>query len=136
MANLCCSEISIYSTNKEGLTNLFFLLNKWTSKKNSTTDFDEKWLGNIVINSGIGDVDDIPCRGRLEHVELLNGSLEATVTTAWRPEMKMWRMLIEKYLPNAEIVYSGEEPGCEVFFTNDPDLYGAGKWEYVPLSEY
>jgi hypothetical protein len=36
----------------------------------------------------------------------------------------MWIKLLEKYLPDAELIYSAEECGCELYCTNDPTIEG------------
>lgn len=52
--------------------------------------------------------------------------------TAWAPKLKLFLRLLEKYLPEAELIYLAEEPGCEIHCTNDPSL--AGKY-YLVASE-
>lgn len=36
----------------------------------------------------------------------------------------MWQAIIDRKKYDLEIVYSAQEPGCEIFWTNDPVLSG------------
>ena len=38
--------------------------------------------------------------------------------------LEMWKLLCEKYLPGADIYYTAEESGNELYQTNDPDVIG------------
>lgn len=53
-----------------------------------------------------------------------DATLRIETTTAWVPMLKMWKRLVEEYLPDAEIVYACEETGGKIFLTNDPVLVG------------
>ena len=55
------------------------------------------------------------------------------ILTSFKPLKFFWRLersflivfkLVEKFIPEAEITYTAEEHGCEIFYTNDPDLVG------------
>ena len=129
MPNWCYTKIDIISQNKNQLSELHRLLNEWTSKNFMENGFGFNWLGNIVGHSGIGTVDtgdenELRCRGTLDYNDLENGILHVDTCTAWAPMLKMWQKLVEKYVPDAEIIYAAEEPGCELFETNDPDYIG------------
>jgi hypothetical protein len=99
--------------------------------------FGLNWLGNIVGNSGIGTVDenpetDLKCRGNIQYMERTDNQLIIDTETAWVPMLKMWVKLLDKYLPDAELIYSAEESGCCIHNTNDPcliDKYYIDSWE-------
>lgn len=129
MPNWCSTYIEIKNENKDELKKLHDLLDEWTSKNYMDNGFGASWLGNIVLGSGIGTVDkdketDIECRGWLEYMQLYDNTLTLQTETAWCPKLNIWKLLCEKYLPNSEIIYSAEEPGMEIFCTNDSDLAG------------
>lgn len=132
MANWCDTNISIRSKDKKAMEQFYQKLQEWTSVNYIDNGFGLKWLGNVVGNSGIGKFDSngnstIPCRGSITSMYLSDSKQEIYISTdtAWNPMPEMWLRLIEIYLPNdVEFIYSAEEPGCEIFATNDPDLIG------------
>lgn len=130
MPNWCFTNINISSENKKGLDELFSLLEDWTSEeRNNENGFGHNWLGNIVLNSKIGTVDtgkktDCRCRGEIVYMDNLGGEIVIQTETAWAPIMDIWKRVVDKYLPGAEITYSAEESGCEIYYTNDPCLQG------------
>lgn len=44
--------------------------------------------------------------------------------TAWSPMLEMWVKIVDKYSPKTKIFYTAEELGCDLLYTNDPDIYG------------
>ncbi|MBQ1171963.1 MAG: hypothetical protein IIX48_05115 [Lachnospiraceae bacterium] len=130
MANWCTNTIKIYSEHKDKLAELEKSLNEWTSKNYMDNGFGEKWLGNIVLGSGLGTIDedeedidtDLECRGALVDIDLTNECLWISTATAWKPMLQMWVRLLEKYLPDGKIIYYAEEPGWNVYCSNDPDM--------------
>ena len=130
MANCCFTEIDIYSDNyQKELETLAENLCKWTEG-----EYDQKWLGNILIRSGVVTEEDIKegrcpyrCRGSLVYSELYGSDqLHITTETAWVPMMSMWQAVCGKAgIKDANIVFSGEERGCGVLVTNNPDILSA-----------
>lgn len=127
MPNWCVNYIDIRGKAEE-ITALYNLIEEWTSKESTPTAFRKKWLGNIVNHSGIGTVDtgadtDIFCRGYLSEMDDdEDGLLLIQTETAWNPAMKMWDMVCKKYLTEYSLIYSAEECGEELYYTNDPEL--------------
>ena len=146
MPNWCYTEISIYHNDKEKLEAFYKKIDEWRQKPYKKNDFDLYtlgWLGNIVGNSGLAEwkvrengredfVPNINCRGSLQTFELQDGQIYITTETAWGPMLEMWRLLCEKYLPDAEIYFTAEESGNGLYETNDPDVLGT---YYIDLWE-
>lgn len=129
MPNWCFTNITIAHDNSEELEEFYNKIEEWTSHDYCDNGFGKNWLGNIVGNSGIGTIDedkesDLRCRGSLIDVDLTDNQLTIQTETAWVPMLQMWVKLLEKYLPEAELVYSTEELGCEILCTNDPVYIG------------
>ena len=125
MPNWCITRITINHENESKLKELEKRITEWTSHNYKESDFGLAWLGNIVGNSEIGTIDenaetDLRCRGWLNWMEYNDNQLLIDTETAWVPMLKMWSKLLEKYLPDAELIYSAEECGCELYSTNDP----------------
>jgi hypothetical protein len=138
MPNWCYSNIRIYHDDKEKLKAFLDKVEEWRSKPYVCNDFDNGslgWLGNIVGNSGLAEykirddggtdfVPNIRCRGSLQQFDFRDSYIDICTETAWGPMMEMWRLLCEKYLPEAEILFSSEECGCGMYVSNDPDILG------------
>ena len=130
MPNWCSTDITINCNNKKEAISLYNKINEWTSTNYHENGFGLDWLGNIVGNSGIDQMNDedfsIRCRGRLTYLELYedDNAVFVATETAWSPMLQMWRMICNKYLTEYELIYTAEECGCGVYFTNDPVLFG------------
>lgn len=127
MPNWCFTKITINHWDQRGLERLDALLDEWTSKDYKENGFGLEWLGNIVGNSGIGTITEegkatYSCRGRMTYKDLADNQLLIDTETAWSPMLKMWIALVERYLPDAEIIYTADECGCGLYCTNDPTL--------------
>ena len=134
MSNWCMTTIKIYNENKVKLEELEKSLNKWTSKNYMDNDFGKNWLGNIVIGAGLGIVSqdkkelitNLDCYGSLCYMELDENCLWIETETAWKPMFQLWLKLLEKYLPDGEIIYYAKEIGNAIYCSNDTqykDLY-------------
>ncbi len=126
MPNWCFTTIQIQHKDQTVLEKLDSLLDEWTSRNYCENDFGLNWLGNIVGNSGIDNMDKgdftLSCRGRIYDRMLCPNELQFHTETAWRPMLEMWVVLCEKYAPGADIIYTAEESGNGIYLTNDPDL--------------
>ena len=127
MPNWCYTNINICHNDKDKMKDLYDKIMEWTSKNYSDNGFGVTWLGNIVGFSGIADPDkDVypRCRGTLSSISFDNNQINLSTETAWAPMMQMWQMIVDKYLPDADIWYTAEEPGNCIFESNDPDVIG------------
>lgn len=127
MANCCSTRITINHESESKLKELEKLIGTWTSKDRPMVYFRNSWLGNIILNSGIGTIDtnpetDLKCCGDITWMRYKDNQLSIDTETAWSPALKMWVKLLEKYLPDAELIYQTEECGCALYATNDPCL--------------
>ena len=57
-------------------------------------------------------------------MDLHDDQITIYTETAWSPMVQLWVKVLERYLPDAELIYSAEETGCGIFWTNDPTLAG------------
>ena len=128
MPNWCYTQITINCDDKNKLEEFEKRINEWTSHNYIENGFGLNWLGNIVGNSGIGTTDTgeeiyLRCRGRLTYLDNTGDQLIIDTETAWEPMLKMWVKLLDKYLPEAELIYQAQECGFELYLTNDPYLF-------------
>ena len=89
--------------------------------------FGKLWLGCIIDALG-EDWEKFRCRGEIIDYQLDGNILTIYQDTAWC-EQDGFRKCIEKKYPSIKVYYREEEPGCDVFYTNDvngnyfPDRY-------------
>ena len=129
MPNWCYTNITINHESEAEVEKLEKFIDEWTSKNYMPNGFDNKWLGNIVLGSGVGTVDtnietDLRCRGTIIDYYRSGNQLVINTETAWAPMLQMWVKVLEKYLPNAELIYNADECGFDINDTNDPYLVG------------
>ena len=79
------------------------------------------WVGSALLNLGyqLEFLDKCPLRAFVQEFYLEDGQLVITTEEAWCMTM-FPSFLIEKF-PNLDLLYIQEEPGCEIFETNDAE---------------
>lgn len=126
MPNWCYTQIKIKDKNVE---TFYKKIEEWTSHNYCENGFGNTWLGNIVGNSGIDNMDSgdfsVSCRGSITDMFMENEDTLAICTeTAWSPALRMWRILLNKYLPDATLTFIAEESSMGLYITNDPSYVG------------
>lgn len=129
MPNWCSTNVYISHKDERAIEDLYNKIKEWTSKNYMDNGFGHSWIGNVVLGSGIGTVDtnintDVRCRGNVEYMDCEDNKITIQTGTAWSPLLKVWLKVIDKYLPDAELVYDAYGIGFELFVTNDPCLIG------------
>lgn len=133
MPNWCFTNIAINTDNEETAKAIYDKLeNEWLKAPEGepVSGFGNEWLGCLAVNSGVIDSYDginespIACRGEVEDVTLDGESVYMITSTAWGPMIEPIYRAIEKNfgLDGIEIVYSAEEPGNQLFITNDENV--------------
>ena len=79
--------------------------------------FGTLWIGNIIDALG-EDWEKLRCRGEIIGYHIENNLLTIYQSTAWC-EQEGFRECIEKKFPSIKVYYREEEPGCDVYYTND-----------------
>lgn len=109
---------------KQRMTNWASVTYKCVGRKEETDR-----LYNLVLNLN-GSLAEVGCRGQILDVYMGSepSSLTIDMWCAW-DEPVDFRKLIEKKFPSIKVYYIVEEPGCEIWQTNDkegiffPDRY-------------
>ena len=105
--------------------NLYNAIHDIDKRRNplAKSDFGRLWLGCFVKQLA-GDENKLCCRGEITDYdyETLDGEYVVKIhqETAWGEQTDV-RELIEKTFPSVKVLYIVEEPGCEVFVTNDEE---------------
>lgn len=105
--------------------NLYNAIHDIDKRRNplAKSDFGRLWLGCFVKQLA-GDENKLCCRGEITDYdyETLDDDYVVKIhqETAWGEQTDV-RELIEKTFPSVKVLYIVEEPGCEVFLTNDEE---------------
>lgn len=110
-----CSTIYKCVGDEKELEELFQII-----KKNY--DSREPYLCSVLESMGFDlkelDEKGLRCRGDIIYFDYDDGILTIDQDTAWC-EQEGFRICIEEKYPNVKVFYCEEEPGCEVYYTND-----------------
>lgn len=129
MPNWCDTTYKCVGDLKE-IKSLHKILKQIDRRKTSIVKngFGKWWLGNLVTKLG-GDWNKYRCRGEILEYNLDGNVLAIYQSTAWC-EQEGVREIIENTFPSIKVYYRDEEPGCDVFCTND------ATGEYFPERYY
>lgn len=123
MPNWCATYITIQNENEEELKRLEEELTN--ALKGNDSDFGDNWLGNLLLYLGYSldevSTGPISCRGSIDYIERFDDELLIDMQSAWTPHLLPIKLFTEKYAPESEILYTAEEPGFELYLTNDPE---------------
>ena len=125
MSNYCATYIRIVGLYKE--MKLLYTVLDWAKEK-----VPNGWIGEIGNLLGVVDVIDgcayrrgtkesVSCRSHIEQVNFDETEVGISVGDAWAPQLAVYVMLQEKFAPHCKLLYVAEEPGCDLYATNDPD---------------
>ena len=136
MPNWCSTIITFHGKNAKKLETL---VDEWTKEKlpGVSDYFGENWLGNCLVNSGIMSFEEacygnIRCRGTIDYLSYTDDEeLTMETSTAWGPAITMWKIINDTLNLDLSIVYTAEEPGCELYWTNDPVVKDTWMYEII-----
>jgi len=104
---------------KEEIQSLHATLRTLQSNKKSRVEngFGRMWLGNVIDALG-GNWENFQCRGEITDFYMDGEILVIYQCTAWCEQEGFRHFLLAKF-PSIKVYYCEEEPGCEVYYTND-----------------
>ena len=123
MPNWCSVTYACITKDEKEAKKLYNAIYSMDKSRNplAESDFGKLWLGCFVKQLG-GDEGKIRCRGEITDysIETINDEhiVKIHQETAW-VEQEEVRFLIRRTFPSVEVLFIEEEPGCEVFCTND-----------------
>ena len=127
MPNWCFSQVNI-SDSREHIATIKDELSKAFASNPVGADFGNQWLGNLLLHIGMdketvihGDLD---CRGSVSYIFEGDDYIELEMESAWQPHLKCIQKFVETHSDTARFKYYADEPGCELFWTNDPVYAG------------
>lgn len=123
MPNWCSVTYACITKDEKEAKKLYNAIYSMDKSRNplAESDFGKLWLGCFVKQLG-GDEGKIRCRGEIMDYSIETIGDEYIVKiyqeTAW-VEQEEVRFLIRRTFPSVEVLFIEEEPGGEVFCTND-----------------
>lgn len=122
MANMASTSYCIEGSKKD-LKRLYKLIDGFMTGKEKPfwEDSAENWLGNVIKALGATEeqMKNNYLRGFIETYELDGDVLRIAAEEAWGTTD--FRHILKKLMPELTIYYIVEEPGFEVYATNDAD---------------
>ena len=116
-----CFSIVVAEGPKEQIDKLYNTMNKLENMPEPYSDngFGKTWYGCLVDYLG-GSWENTRCRGAWRELEMAEDGLTLRWTdeTAWGPVEETFKF-IEKALPGIKIYFQSEEPGMELYSSND-----------------
>lgn len=133
MPNWCFTNLKIESDNKSVIEKIGKAMEDALSKRYLPDEpyYLDNWLGNLLCYTGMTveevNESEIRCRGSVDYLETAGDEIVMDLSTAWSPQLGA----VKKFLEHLEVpedsvhlFYTAEEPGCDIFCTNDPDIEG------------
>lgn len=133
MSNWCLTKIDINTDSDETAQAIHDKIEQWLkAPEDESINGGDDWLGCLAVNSGViasyDDIDESPiaCRGEVECLTLDGEGVHMLTSTEWGPMLEVIYRALEKNfnLDGIDIVYSAEEPDCDMYVTNDEDVAG------------
>lgn len=120
MPNWCSTAYAIEGDAKE-IKSLYKLMKGLQERKEPSVEngFGTTWLGCLVDALG-KNWHTVHCRGSWSCLELEDDVLKFFTETAWSPCNETFDLVREKY-PSLRYYFQTEEPGMEIYETNDED---------------
>ena len=127
MPNWCVTDFTFVGSRKD-IEVFKSVLDRYTATSRVKNGFGDKWLGNIVICEGENH-NKIHCRGEITYIEDIyedpdnkeNAIFELQTWTAWEPCFTVFNLVLRRF-PSIKYYFYSEEPGGELYLTNDPEM--------------
>lgn len=122
MANWASTSYRIEGS-KEDLEKVYNVIDEFMSERRKPVQVDasNEWEGNIIRALGATDeqMKNNYLRGFIEEYEMDGDIIRIEAEEAWGTTD--FRQVLAQLMPELTIYYIVEEPGCEVYATNDAD---------------
>lgn len=128
MPNWCYSKVMIETKNLEDAELLEREFERAFSSNPLKADFGNEWLGNLLLQIGMPEEEvlrgPVRCRGSVVDWGRSDKTLKFDIESAWSPHVGCVKRFVDYYVDDASVLYTAEEPGCQLYWTNDSDVVG------------
>ena len=139
MANICDTDIELRCWNGPAAMKVYQTILNYESKINH----DGLWEDDLAKLTGL-NLKFSELNGKIIDFDINGKNVYLYAQEAWSPNLHFWQRLVDKEF-NKEvqtIFYTAEEPGFEVYMTNNPNMVGSyvvdtkdGDVEYFEVDE-
>ena len=128
MPNWCFADLMIKTKSTKDAETLEKEFEKAFSSNPLNADFGNVWLGNLLLQIGMPEEDvirgPVGCRGSALFWEREEDAIHFQLESAWSPHVECVKLFVDHYVDDASVLYVAEEPGCQLYWTNDSDVVG------------
>lgn len=126
MPNWCSNNVRIICPKPEDVALLAKKLDAADKLPGEDGKTNPGWIGNLM--KFIGKEPDLGnCRGWISYIqeEPDANMLVIDMESAWAPKVWPIKRFAEYFVPDAVVLYTAVEPGCELYMTNDESFMGS-----------
>lgn len=116
MANICDNQYKFIFKDEKKTKRFLDFINKDAS------------VYELGVAAKIDKAEKRDIRESIYHAEIDKNAVNVYTESKWTPCPKAWRDIARTFDEGVEVFYEAEEPGCEIFASNDP--YFVGKYVY------
>lgn len=122
MANICSTEINIQFENLKDAKTVLNKINEWRETDDGKP---ATYVEYIRDNSHTCDDWEVPPYGRGDIIDMTldnkTKQININLDCKWSPVVYVFDVMLRKTFPdmNFDILYRAEEPGMDIYFTND-----------------
>lgn len=118
MANICTNQYKFIFGDEEKAKKFFDFIGDGSS------DCSGNSVYNLGIAAKIENAEHRDIREWIDDKDISDSSVRVNTQSKWTPCPKAWRDIARTFDESVEVFYEAEEPGCEIFDSNDPEFVG------------
>lgn len=123
MANICSNQYKFVFENEEQAKKFFSFIGKETD------------VYDLGIAAKIDRAKERDVREWIDNKEISKNVVNVCSESKWTPCPNAWRDIARTFDENVEVYYEAEEPGCEIFASNDPEFVGKYIYDFWNASK-
>lgn len=124
MANICTNQYKFVFEDEEKAKKFFNFINGEATS-----------VYNLGIAAKIKNAEKRDVREWVNNSEVLKNSVRVDTESKWTPCPKTWRDIAQTFDKSVGVFYEAEEPGCEIYDSNDPEFVGKYAYDFWDMPE-
>lgn len=112
MANICNNQYEFVFSDEEKAKRFLDFINKDAS------------VYELGVAAKIDRAEKRDVRESIYHAEIDKSTVNVYTESKWTPCPNAWEDIAKTFDENVIVYYEAEEPGCEIYASNDPDYVG------------
>lgn len=129
MANICTNQYKFIFGDEEKAKKFFDFIGDGSS------DCSDNSVYNLGIAAKIENAEHRDIREWIDDKDISGSSVRVNTQSKWTPCPNAWRDIARTFDEDVEVFYEAEEPGCEIFDSNDPGLVGKYVYDFWDMPE-